>query len=62
MGLKILDACVLNNHFWVFIGGLTNQGWTVQILDTSTGHTRTYTNPLNQLTPTTADTSALACP
>jgi hypothetical protein len=62
MGLKILDACVLNNHFWVFIGGLTNQGWTVQILDTSNGSTKTYHNPLNQLTPTTADTSALACP
>ena len=62
MGLKILDACVLNNHFWVFIGGLTNQGWTVQILDTSNGSTKTYSNPLNRLTPTTADTSALACP
>jgi hypothetical protein len=62
MGLKILNACVLNNHFWVFIGGLTNQGWTVQILDTSNGSTKTYQNPLNRLTPTTADTSALACP
>jgi hypothetical protein len=26
MGLKMLDACTLNNHFWVFISGLTNQG------------------------------------
>jgi hypothetical protein len=62
MGLKILDACVLNNHFWVFIGGLTNQGWTVQIVDTSNGHSVVYQNPLNRLTPTTADTSALVCP
>jgi len=62
MGLKILPACGLNNHFWVFIGGLTNQGWTVNIVDTSNGATRTYSNPLNRLTPTTADTGALSCP
>jgi hypothetical protein len=62
MGLKILQACSLNNHFWVFIGGLTNQGWVVNILDTATGHTATYSNPLNRLTPTTADTAALTCP
>jgi hypothetical protein len=62
MGLKILPACGINNHFWVFIGGLTNQGWTVNILDTSNGATRTYTNALNHLTSTTADTGALNCP
>jgi hypothetical protein len=62
MGLKILNACSLNNHFWVFIGGLTNQGWTVNILDTQTLATATYSNALNNLTSTTADTSALPCP
>jgi hypothetical protein len=62
MGLKILPACGVNNHFWVFIGGLTNQGWTVNIVDTSNGASRVYSNPLNRLTPTTADTQALSCP
>jgi hypothetical protein len=62
MGLKILDACGLNNKFWVFISGLTNQGWTVRIRDTQTGATKTYSNPVGQLTATTADTAALACP
>jgi hypothetical protein len=62
MGLKILPACGVNNHFWVFIGGLTNQGWQVSILDTSNGRTKSYSNALNHLTSTTADTSALPCP
>ncbi len=62
MGLKILPACGLNNHFWVFIGGLTNQGWTVNILDTATGHTKAYSNANGHLTATIADTSALTCP
>jgi hypothetical protein len=62
MGLKILPACGIDKHFWVFIGGLTNQGWTVNILDTATGHTKTYSNRLNHLTSTIADTGALACP
>jgi hypothetical protein len=62
MGVKILPACGVNNHFWVFIGGLTNQGWAVNILDTMTGRSKSYSNGLNHLTSTTADTQALACP
>jgi hypothetical protein len=61
MGLKILDACALNNKFWVFVSGLTNQGWTVRIRDTQTGNEKTYSNPVGRLTPTTADTAALPC-
>ncbi|HVT57370.1 MAG TPA: hypothetical protein VHR45_03135 [Thermoanaerobaculia bacterium] len=62
MGLKVLDACGLNNHFWVFISGLTDQGWTVKVLDRQTGVTATYSNPVGHLTSTVADTSALNCP
>lgn len=62
MGIKMLDACALTNTFWVFIGGLTNQGWEVNILDTATGNFVRYHNPLNTLTVTTADTAALPCP
>ncbi|HLX09402.1 MAG TPA: hypothetical protein VKY89_16235 [Thermoanaerobaculia bacterium] len=29
LGVKVLDACALTSSFWVFIGGLTNQRWTV---------------------------------
>jgi subtilisin family serine protease len=62
MGLKMLNGCGLNNRFWVFISGLTNQGWTVRIRDIKTGATQTYGNQLNKLTATTADTGALPCP
>ena len=62
MGLKILDACGINGKFWVFISGLTDQGWTVRIRDTQTGSVKTYNNPTGRLTPTTADTlSGLPC-
>lgn len=63
MGLKILDACAINQKFWVFISGLTDQGWTVHIRDSVTGATKTYSNPAGHLTNTTADTSSgLSCP
>jgi hypothetical protein len=62
IGLKILNACGINQKYWVFISGLTNQGWTVYIRDTVTGTVKTYSNPLGHLTSTTADTSSgLSC-
>lgn len=61
MGLKILDACGFNGKFWVFVSGLTDQGWTVRIRDTHTGDVKTYSNPTGRLTPTTADTAAISC-
>jgi hypothetical protein len=57
MGLKILNACGFSSHFWVFIGGLTNQGWTVSIVDTSNGNSFSYHNANGHLTSTTADTT-----
>jgi hypothetical protein len=62
LGVKALDACTLNDQFWVFLGGLTNQGWEVNVLDTHTGNFKTYDNSLNIVTVTTTDTSALSCP
>jgi hypothetical protein len=57
MGLKILNACSFSSHYWVFIGGLTNQGWTVSIVDTSNGSSFSYHNSNGHLTSTTADTT-----
>lgn len=64
MGVKMLNACVpaLGNKFWVFVSGLTNQGWTVRVRDTQTGATRTYQNPTGQLSETFADVAAFNCP
>jgi hypothetical protein len=64
MGVKLLEACVpsLGNKYWVFISGLTDQGWTVRVRDTYTDATRTYVNPVGQLSETFADTAAFDCP
>lgn len=62
MGLKMLDGCTVNGYFWVFIGGLTTDQWTVNILDTATGNVWSTRNQLNNLTVTTADTAAFPCP
>ncbi|HVR08953.1 MAG TPA: hypothetical protein VMW75_12970 [Thermoanaerobaculia bacterium] len=62
LGVKVLDACAFSSNFWVFIGGLTNQYWVVDILDTATGNHKSYGNALGNLTVTVADTAALPCP
>jgi hypothetical protein len=61
-GTKVLDACAVNNKFWVFASGLTDQGWTVHVRDTTTGATKSYTNAVGHLSQTIEDTSAFSCP
>jgi hypothetical protein len=63
--VKVLNGCGLNNHFWVFAGGLTDQGVTFTVTDTTKSPTvsRTYTNPRGTKWVTITDTSALStCP
>lgn len=63
MGIKVLNACIpaFANKFWVFISGLTDQGWQVTIRDTQTGAIKTYSNARGHLSTTFADTSAFNC-
>lgn len=63
MSVKIRDACTASfgNKYWVFISGPTNQGWTAHVRDTQIGATKTYSNALNHLTSTSADTTAFNC-
>lgn len=63
MGVKVLNACVAPfNSWWVYTSGLTDQGWTVHVRDTTTGATQEYSNALGHLSSTFADTSAFTCP
>jgi hypothetical protein len=62
MGLKMLDACSVNSRFWVYISGLTDQGWTATIFDTQTGVSAVYQNNVGHLSSTVADTGTLRCP
>jgi hypothetical protein len=45
MVIKVLDACSLNQSFWVFAGGLTNVQVDITVLDTATQTVKTYHNP-----------------
>ena len=62
MGVKMVDACVPPfDAFWVFVSGLTNQGYTLEVRDSVTGAVRVYENPLGSYPQTVGDTSAFPC-
>jgi hypothetical protein len=61
--VKVLNACALNNRFWVFSGGLTNVAVTLTVTDTQTGAVRNYQNAQNTPYQPVQDTSAFStCP
>lgn len=59
--LKVLNGCNINGNYWVFIGALTNQGYTVQVGDAQTQLVRTYSNPLGTRAAAVADIQAFPC-
>ena len=58
---KVLDACTINDHFWVFYGALSNVEYRITVDDTATGATRIYSNPLHQFA-SRGDTEAFSDP
>ncbi|HVT59691.1 MAG TPA: Calx-beta domain-containing protein [Thermoanaerobaculia bacterium] len=63
MLIKVINGCSLSNTYWVFFAATTNVQFTVTVIDTMTGKTRVYFNPLNQSAAPVQDTSAFAtCP
>jgi hypothetical protein len=60
--VKVLAGCALNQHFWVFAGGLTNVQTMIKVTDTQTGAVKTYTNPQKTPFQPLQDTNALPCP
>ena len=61
--LKVLNACSLNNRYWVFLSGLTDVEVTLTVTDTKTGTVKIYTNPQGQTFKTVLDTGAFStCP
>lgn len=61
--VKVINACSFNQRFWVYAGGLTDQGVVLTVTDTSNGTSKTYTNPRGQKWVTITDSNALAtCP
>ncbi|HTR03508.1 MAG TPA: trypsin-like peptidase domain-containing protein [Thermoanaerobaculia bacterium] len=60
--VKVLTGCSLNQHFWVFSGGLTNVGVTLLVEDTVAGTSQTYTNAIGNAFQPLQDTQAFVCP
>lgn len=61
--VKVLNACPLNNRYWVFAGGLTDVRTVVTVTDTQRNSVRTYVNPSSTPYQPIQDTSAFAtCP
>jgi V8-like Glu-specific endopeptidase len=49
--VKVIDACgaTLNDRFWIFVSGLTDQEVTLTVRDTVAGKSRQYFNPLGRV-------------
>jgi hypothetical protein len=58
--LKTLNACGLNNRFWVFAAGLTSVRTEITVEDTVTGITKKYNNPQGTPFQPIQDTQAFA--
>lgn len=63
MLVKVLDACGVNGHYWVFLAATTNLGYDLRVTDTATGVQRLYSNAPGVPAPAVTDTTAFAtCP
>lgn len=61
--IKVLDACVLNDHFWVFAAGLTDVEVTLRVEDREAGVEWEHWSPLRTAFQPVLDAAALAtCP
>lgn len=57
--VKVLDAQIVNGHFWFFYGALTNVGYQITVIDQRTGRVKNYDNPPGRLA-SFADTRAFS--
>lgn len=46
--VKVLDARVINDHYWVYYGALSNVGFELHVRDTESGEVRVYVNTLGE--------------
>jgi len=46
--IKVLDARLLDGHFWIFYGALSNVEYTITVTDTKAGKEKRYQNPAGQ--------------
>ena len=61
MLVKILDACAVNGHYWVFLSPASTVRYEITVRDVVTGAVKTYSKPLHLVPGLFADTSAFDC-
>jgi len=59
--LKMVHACSLGGHNWLFLAATTDVGFTVTVTDAITGSVRQYTNIEGHKADTVNDTKAFIC-
>ncbi len=59
--VKILNRCSQSNRYIVFASGLTSVRVDLTVMDTLTGKSRTYTNPLGQAFRLIQDSTTFTC-
>jgi hypothetical protein len=59
--VKVLEACVINQHFWVFLSANTDVAFEATVLDTLTGRERVFSNAQGTLAVPRADVEAFPC-
>lgn len=61
MLIKVLEACGINNQYWVFFAATTNVELILTVTDTQTGRVKVYFNPLDNPAAPVQDTNAFSC-
>ena len=60
--IKVLDACAVNNHRWVFVAPVTTLAFNLRVDETATGEYWEHKNPRGGATATTkSDITAFPC-
>lgn len=59
--VKVLDACVINGHRWVFISGTTDVELEIEVFESQNFRSRTYEKPLGEPMRAILDTAAFSC-
>jgi hypothetical protein len=59
--VKVLDGCAINQHYWVFAGGLTDVGVDLKVIDTAGNLERAYFNRLGEAFAPIRDSLAFPC-
>jgi hypothetical protein len=59
--VKVLDACGVNQSYWVFAAATTNLEYRLTVTDTETGRSEIYSNPLGVSSAAFTDTGAFPC-